>query len=180
MNPKLKTLFFFLVGAFAGILTMYLISNYKIEKKSDAEIRKTEVAQSGITVKQDDNPNILSDNGLDFKIVEYATIGQLTEDNSVISYVKSNHKLPNYYITKSEAKSKGWNPSKGNLCDVLPGKAIGGDKFSNREKKLPKGEQYYEADVNYNCGNRGADRIVFTKNGDVWLTKNHYKSFEKQ
>ena len=37
-----------------------------------------------------------------------------------------------------------------------------------------------EADVNYNCGNRNADRIVFTKNGEVWLTKNHYKSFQKQ
>lgn len=98
----------------------------------------------------------------------------------MIAYVKSNHQLPDFYITKSEAKSKGWIPSKGNLCDVLKGKAIGGDKFSNREKQLPKGEQYYEADVNYNCGNRNADRIIFTKNGDVWLTKNHYKSFEKK
>ncbi len=171
MNPKLKTLLFFLVGAFAGISMMYLITNYKIERKSDAGSPKSQVEQF-------DNQ---SETKFDTeKSSEQNSIEELSNETKVISFVKSNHQLPNYYITKSEAKSKGWNPSKGNLCDVLPGKAIGGDKFSNREKQLPKGEQYYEADVNYNCGNRGADRIVFTKNGDVWLTKNHYKSFEKQ
>ncbi len=175
MNPKLKTLFFFLIGAFAGILAMYLISNYKIEKRNEisSEVRsqKSEVSKTeNRTVKEFDAENS-SDN---------YSIDELTKDDKVIAYVKSNHRLPDFYITKSEANNKGWIPSKGNLCDVLPGKAIGGDKFSNREKKLPKGEQYYEADVNYNCGNRNADRIIFTKNGDVWLTKNHYKSFEKQ
>lgn len=170
MNPKLKTLFFFLIGAFAGISVMYFISNYRIERKSDVGSQKTEV--ENVDMKLDENFEILDekDNPID----------KLTHETVVINYVKSNHKLPDYYVTKSEAKRHGWNPSKGNLCDVLPGKAIGGDKFSNREKKLPKGKQYYEADVNYNCGNRGADRIVFTEDGDVWLTKNHYKSFEKK
>lgn len=171
MNPKLKTLFFFLIGAFAGILTMYLISNYRIEKKSEAGSQKSEVSSSrNKTENESDIENSWDENSIE----------ALTNETKVISYVKANHHLPNYYITKSEAKRKGWNPSKGNLCDVLPGKAIGGDQFSNREKKLPKVEQYYEADVNYNCGNRGADRIIFTKNGDIWLTKNHYKTFEKK
>ncbi|GGG54340.1 ribonuclease domain-containing protein [Epilithonimonas arachidiradicis] len=175
MNPKLKTLFFFLIGAFAGILTMYLISNYKIEKRNKIP---TEAGNQKPDVVQSENK---SETKFDAeKPFEGSSIEELTNETKVISFLKSNHQLPDYYITKSEAKSQGWNPSKGNLCDVLQGKAIGGDKFSNREKKLPKGEQYYEADVNYNCGNRGADRIVFTKNGDVWLTKNHYKSFEKQ
>ena len=84
------------------------------------------------------------------------------------------------YITKSEARKQGWVPEKGNLCDVLPNKAIGGDIFGNREKKLPKGKIYYEADVNYTCGNRNTDRIIFTPNGEVWLTKDHYKTFVKQ
>lgn len=107
-------------------------------------------------------------------------IDELTSEEVVIPFVKQNGTLPFYYLTKSEAKKKGWIPSQGNLCEVLPGQAIGGDRFSNREGKLPKGEQYFEADVNYNCGNRGADRIVFTKKGEVWLTHNHYKSFQKQ
>lgn len=175
MNPKLKTLLFFLVGAFAGISVMFLITNYKIEKRNEiateAGSQKSEVAQSENQYETKFDSK---------KSSEGNSIEELTNEIKVISYVKSNHQLPNYYITKSEAKSKGWNPSKGNLCEVLPGKAIGGDKFSNREKQMPKGEQYYEADVNYNCGNRGSDRIVFTKKGDVWLTKNHYKSFEKK
>ena len=63
---------------------------------------------------------------------------------------------------------------------VLPNKAIGGDIFGNREKQLPKGKIYYEADVNYTCGNRNTDRIIFTPDGEVWLTKDHYKTFVKQ
>jgi hypothetical protein len=98
----------------------------------------------------------------------------------VVDFVQTHKKLPEYYLTKGEARSQGWVASKGNLCDVLPGRAIGGDKFSNREKTLPTGAQYFEADVNYTCGRRNADRIVFTENGDVWLTHDHYKTFQKQ
>ena len=170
MNPKLKTLLFFLVGAFAGISVMFLITNYKIEKRNEYAKELRENQNQKKTDIDSDTKNASDGNSIE----------ELTNEKKVISYVKSNHKLPDYYITKSEAKSQGWIASKGNLCDVLPGKAIGGDKFSNREKSLPKGEQYFEADVNYNCGNRGADRIVFTEDGDVWLTKNHYKSFEKK
>lgn len=108
------------------------------------------------------------------------SIDELTDENLVIDYVKKNHRLPDYYLTKNEAKKLGWEAHLGNLCDVLPGKAIGGDSFGNREKKLPLGNQYYEADVNYNCGNRNADRIIYTTEGEVWLTHDHYKTFTKK
>lgn len=48
------------------------------------------------------------------------------------------------------------------------------------ENKLPTGSEYYEADINYRCGKRTADRIVFNKKGDIWITKDHYKTFDKQ
>lgn len=177
MNPKIKTLLFFLVGAFAGILMMYLITNYRIEKKDQRhqETSQTAASENNASLNKEHSVDKPYDNG-----GSETNIKELTDAETVIAFVKAHQKLPDYYITKSEAKNQGWVASKGNLCDVLPGKAIGGDKFSNREKQLPKDEQYYEADVNYNCGNRGADRIVFTKNGKVWLTKNHYKSFDKQ
>ncbi|GAB0156752.1 hypothetical protein CHRYSEOSP005_20190 [Chryseobacterium sp. Alg-005] len=171
MNSKSRPLFFALAGLLLGILIMYLINNFTIEKKNNSKISKSEQVSYGSTSPEENKTDYSSD---------HQTIDQLTEEKKVISYVKQNHKLPVYYITKNEARKQGWNPSKGNLCDVLPGRAIGGDKFSNREGNLPKGERYFEADVNYNCGNRNADRIVFTENGDVYLTKNHYKSFEKQ
>ena len=107
-------------------------------------------------------------------------IEKLTNEEIVINYIKKNRALPEYYITKTEAKKYGWKPSEGNLCEVLPNRAIGGDRFGNREGKLPRGEQYYEADVNYRCGRRNSDRVIFNKNGEVWLTKDHYKTFKKQ
>ena len=160
----------FFIGALVGIFAMYLFNNFKIEKKNNDE-NKTEQRIENTEKSSDFNNN---------KNQSSSEIDELTNEKIVINYVKANQKLPAYYITKSEAKSQGWVASEGNLCDVLPGKAIGGDKFSNREKTLPTGNQYFEADVNYECGRRNADRIVFTKNGDVWLTHDHYKSFEKQ
>lgn len=170
MNPKTRFFFIFFIGALAGMFAMYVFSNYKIEKKTtESNYYQTQSKNSN---NQKDKPNSTVENSGD--------ISAITDENYVINYVKKNKKLPEYYITKNEAKNQGWIASQGNLCNVLPGRAIGGDKFTNREKQLPKGEHYFEADVNYNCGRRNADRIVFTKNGDVYLTKNHYKTFEKQ
>lgn len=165
----------FFIGALAGMLVMYLMSNYKIEKKQTETTYNTPKSEINNENWNDQNSNKSEDRNSN-----YSEIDKLTEEEVVIDYVKKNGELPHYYITKSEARNQGWVPSKGNLCEVLPGRAIGGDRFSNREKTLPKGDQYFEADVNYNCGNRNADRIVFTKNGDVWLTHDHYKSFQKQ
>ncbi|OWK74367.1 ribonuclease N [Flavobacteriaceae bacterium JJC] len=163
-KDKIKLFLIFIIGLLTAFLGMYLYNNYKIEKKNQADTStKTEYSQKNSGENSQEN-----------------SIDQLTNEDVVINYVKENRRLPDYYITKTEARNQGWIASKGNLCEVLPGKAIGGDKFSNREKTLPSGNQYFEADVNYNCGNRNADRIIYTKNGEVWLTKNHYKTFEKQ
>ena len=170
MNKQnIKLGLFFVIGLLTAFLVMYFFQNYNIEKKNkDSE--STEIVSNAVNSSEvNSSPSRNTEN-----------IDELTNENKVINYVKATRHLPDYYVTKSEAKKNGWVPSKGNLCDVLPGKAIGGDKFSNREKNLPGNEQYFEADVNYNCGNRNADRIVFTKNGDVYLTKDHYKSFTKQ
>jgi len=163
-KDKIKLFLIFLIGLLTAFLGMYFYNNYKIEKKNQADTStKTEYSQKNSGENSQEN-----------------SIDHLTKEDVVINYVKENRRLPDYYITKTEARNQGWIASKGNLCEVLPGKAIGGDKFSNREKTLPSGNQYFEADVNYNCGNRNADRIIYTKNGEVWLTKNHYKTFEKQ
>lgn len=109
-------------------------------------------------------------------------IDALTREDVVVSYVKEHGRLPGYYITKKEARDGGWIASEGNLCDVLPGKAIGGDVFSNREGSLPgkPGRSWYEADLNYNCGRRNADRLVFSNDGLIFVTHDHYKTFEEK
>lgn len=159
------------LGLLFGMSVMYVYKNF-IEDKKNQTHPKTEAVSYGSASTEDQYRTGNSN--------KQASIDELTEERKVISYVKQNHRLPEYYITKNEARKQGWNPSKGNLCDVLPGKAMGGDKFGNREGRLPDGEKYFEADVNYHCGSRQTDRIIFTRDGDVYLTKNHYKSFEKQ
>lgn len=109
-------------------------------------------------------------------------IDELTKEAVVVDYLKKNQKLPDYYFTKKEAMKLGWQPSSGNLCDVAKNKAIGGDVFTNRGKRLPtdKKRKWYEADLNYNCGRRGADRVVFSNDGLIYVTYNHYKTFQKK
>ncbi|MDQ8748235.1 ribonuclease [Elizabethkingia miricola] len=116
------------------------------------------------------------------QIAAASDIYQLTNEDVVVDYVKKNKKLPNYYVTKSAAQKAGWVASKGNLCTVLPGKAIGGDVFGNREGLLPKktNRTYYEADLNYNCRNRNADRLIMSNDGLVYVTKDHYQTFTQK
>ncbi|WP_294299033.1 ribonuclease domain-containing protein [uncultured Chryseobacterium sp.] len=162
MNNKTRPLFFICLGLLFGMSVMYVYKNFIADTKPVSTER---VSEAGVNDSRDSFQQ---------------SIDQLTEEKTVIHYIKQNHKLPDYYITKNQARNLGWNPSKGNLCEVAPGKAIGGDRFGNREKILPEDKEYFEADVNYHCGSRQADRIVFTKDGEVYLSKNHYKSFEKQ
>ena len=94
-------------------------------------------------------------------------------------YIKENGKLPDNFITKSEARALGWDANKGNLAEVAPGKSIGGDVFNNNEGLLPKksGRIYYECDINYVSGFRGADRLIFSNDGLIFKTVDHYQTF---
>ncbi|WP_130834989.1 ribonuclease domain-containing protein [[Erwinia] mediterraneensis] len=109
------------------------------------------------------------------------SITALTEPVRVASWLQQHHHLPDYYISKNAARRQGWDAAQGNLCDVLPGKAIGGDRFANREGRLPEkaGRQWFEADVNYRCGHRNADRLLYSSDGLIFLTTDHYRSFKK-
>ncbi|MDN0086408.1 ribonuclease domain-containing protein [Yersinia nurmii] len=113
------------------------------------------------------------------KVSQTESIDQLTQHEKVVKYLKQNNRLPGFYITKKQAREQGWNPKDGNLCQVLPGKAIGGDRFSNREGSLPKANNriWREADVNYQCGHRGTDRLLYSNDGLIYLTQDHYKNF---
>lgn len=105
--------------------------------------------------------------------------GYYTSMEDVGLYIHTYGKLPNNYIKKSDAGDLGWKSSEGNLWDVTDKMSIGGDKFGNREKLLPikEGRQYYECDINYEGGYRGAERIVYSDDGLIYYTEDHYESF---
>lgn len=111
-----------------------------------------------------------------------AGIGTLTSEAVVVPYIKKTGQLPDCYITKQDARKKGWIAAEGNLCEVLPGRAIGGDIFTNRQKVLPSksGRTWYEADLNFTCGRRNADRVLFSSDRLVFVTKDHYQTFEEK
>lgn len=107
--------------------------------------------------------------------------GNYSSKEEVAGYIHKYGKLPDNFITKSEAKSLGWDSKKGNLWDVAPGKSIGGDRYSNYEETLPvkKGIKYFECDINYSGGHRGAERIVYSSDGHVYYTNDHYETFSE-
>jgi hypothetical protein len=88
--------------------------------------------------------------------------------------------LPPRYVTKSEAARKGWRPGD-DLCRIAPGKAIGGDRFGNREGRLPsaRGRIWYEADLDFACGRRGAKRLIWSNDGLIYVTTDHYQTFRE-
>ncbi len=90
-------------------------------------------------------------------------------------------RLPDNYITKEEALDAGWNPKKGNLADVCPGKMLGGSLYSNFEEKLPiaNGRVWYEADFDYNGGYRGEKRILYSNDGLVFISYDHAQTFRE-
>lgn len=105
--------------------------------------------------------------------------GTYTSKEDVALYLYLYGELPDNFITKSEAEALGWEG--GSVERYAPGKCIGGDKFGNREGLLPKagGRQYYECDIDtLGANSRGAKRIVFSNDGLIYYTDDHYETFE--
>ena len=106
------------------------------------------------------------------------------ESKTAALYLHLYGKLPSNFITKKEAEALGWKKEPGEageLQNVAPGKSIGGDRFGNYEKLLPekKGRKYFECDINYAKGTRGAERIIYSDDGLIFYTGDHYKTFEQ-
>lgn len=104
--------------------------------------------------------------------------GYYYSKNEVALYIHTYGKLPSNYITKTEAKKLGWTG--GSVEKYAKDKAIGGDNFGNYEGLLPKksGRKYTECDIDtHGASSRGAKRIIFSNDGLVYYTDNHYASF---
>lgn len=114
-------------------------------------------------------------------------LSSVTEDgwyntkDEVALYIHLYNRLPENYVTKNQAEQKGWQ---GGSVEKYTGEgtAIGGNRFGNYEGLLPKakGRSYTECDINtVGKKSRGAERIIFSNDGLVYYTNDHYKSFEQ-
>ncbi len=117
--------------------------------------------------------------------VEETAEKQLAEDGSyttkedVSQYLILYGRLPSNFVTKKQAEAAGWTG--GGLEKVLPGKCIGGDRFGNYEGLLPDaaGRKWTECDINtLGKTSRGPERLVFSNDGLIYYTGDHYDSFE--
>ena len=142
------------------------------ESLQDNDIQQSENVQSSDTETQETEIQV-ENAGLDED-------GSYTSKEEVAAYIHQYGRLPSNFITKKEAKKLGWVNTEGNLAEVAPGKSIGGDYFGNYEGMLPEkdGRDYYECDINTDGNYRGAERIVFSNDGLIYYTPDHYDSFE--
>ncbi len=105
--------------------------------------------------------------------------GAYTSKEDVALYLLQYGRLPDNFITKKEARDLGW-PG-GDLEPYAPGMCIGGDRFGNLEKLLPEapGRSYHECDIDtLGASKRGAKRLVYSTDGLIYYTEDHYETFE--
>ena len=107
--------------------------------------------------------------------------GEYSDKDHVALYIHKFGHLPSNYISKTKARKAGWVNTKGNLWDVLPGKSIGGSEYYNDDGKLPdkNGRRWTECDIDFDGGYRNSKRIVFSNDGLVFYTDDHYETFEQ-
>ena len=103
----------------------------------------------------------------------------MDEAQALADYIFEHGELPENFIRKKEAENRGWKTTYRYVSDLGEGITIGGDYFGNYEEKLPvvKGRKYYEADCCYHGGPRNEYRIIYSNDGHVWFTGDHYETF---
>lgn len=134
-----------------------------------------------ITEFPDEKPPIHIHCRCEIQNMKAANIGTATQDGILGAdvVVKNTGKLPSHYITKQQARQLGWISFLGNLDQVAPGKSIGGEIYQNRNEHLPQaiGRTWFEADINYDSGIRNSHRLLFSNDGLLFATYDHYKTF---
>ena len=112
--------------------------------------------------------------------------GSYTSKVETALYIHTYDTVPSNFVSKTKARNAGWVSSKGNLNEVLPGKSIGGGGYMNESwngepllPETPEGRSWHECDINYTGGYRGAERLVYSEDGLIFYTGDHYESFER-
>ena len=112
--------------------------------------------------------------------------GTYTSKVEVALYIHTYGRVPSNFISKTKARNAGWVNTEGNLWDVLPGMSIGGGGYTNEQwgdepllPETPEGRDWRECDINYQGGYRGAERLVYSDDGLVFYTGDHYSTFER-
>lgn len=178
MKNRSQRLFGWLAALLITILVITAAAGCGNEKNAVNGQERTTAASLGMTAETTALPDA-KEEGLTVD-----EDGIYTSKEEVALYLHLFGKLPSNYITKKEAESLGWKQKEGRagqLDAAAPGMSIGGDRFGNYEGLLPDedGRKYFECDINYVSGNRGAERIIYSNDGLIFYTGDHYNTFEQ-
>ncbi|MHB1454287.1 MAG: ribonuclease domain-containing protein [Saccharofermentanales bacterium] len=182
----------FLTGCLEFLGTAHNSSDLSSEKRSSVAISSAassdtlSTGSSSTKISTSPISETLSEDSISVAVSSSGAASSISEDGTYTSkadvalYIFQYKKLPGNFITKKEAQALGWTG--GSLEPYAPGKCIGGDYFGNYEGLLPKtdGRSYTECDIGtLGASSRGAKRIVFSNDGFIYYTDNHYESFSK-
>lgn len=94
---------------------------------------------------------------------------QSTNVASVATHLRTHGRLPDNYVTKTEARENlNWKPG----TPVPDGKSIGGYPYDNSRNELPvaQGRQWRSADINYPQGQkRNGERLFYSNDGLIYF-----------
>ena len=154
-----------------ALLVLGLLTGCKKKVKDPKPTEQTEVQEAS---EEEEEAEVITEPEEEDLLDED---GYYYSKDEVALYIHIYGHLPDNFMTKKEAKNLGW--SGGSLENYAPGKVIGGDRFGNYEGNLPDGKKYTECDIDtYKKKKRGAKRIVFSDDGYIYYTEDHYESFE--
>lgn len=163
------------LSVWAVIIIGIIIANFDDNENPKKYEPNNSQSAGAVTPEKSGHSSLLEiSNPNDF--IEFGEAYSSTDE--VAAYLNVFEELPPNYLTKAEAKELGWVSSEGNLWNVTAQMSIGGDYFGNYEGLLPEEDSYREADVNYKGGYREAERIIFSDDGDIYYTPDHYQTFE--
>ncbi|MCQ2527711.1 MAG: ribonuclease [Saccharofermentans sp.] len=185
LTPKNIVIAIFVIIALIGFL-MNLGNDTGVDETHDVDIETTteEVVTTTSTKATETTPEATTETtkaSETTKETEADLIdkdGVYTKKDDVALYIYTYGELPSNFMTKKEAQKLGWEG--GSLEPYAPGMCIGGDYFGNYEGLLPekKGREYHECDIDtLGAKSRGAKRIIFSNDGLIYYTSDHYESF---
>jgi hypothetical protein len=155
----------------AEIIPTHIASSTEALWQTDTPLTSETTLPSQTTLPPDTTVSVETDPFLD-------PYGTYTSQEDVALYIHLYGALPVNFISKADARELGWTG--GSLDPYAPGMCIGGDRFYNYEGLLPYAPDRYwtECDIDtLGAQSRGARRIVFSNDGLVYYTGDHYASF---
>ena len=169
-----------MVRRFAALLmTLLMVAALPAEARSKKKKNNTPTPTAIVTRTPSPAPTTAPTAAPEAETITVTEDGEYTDREHVAAYLRAYHKLPSNYITKKDAERLGW--SGGSLEPYAPGKCIGGSRFGNYEGLLPDagGRSWTECDIDtLGAKSRGAKRIVFSNDGLIYYTDDHYEHFE--